>query len=106
MSNAIKLRLDGELTIYSAQETRQLLLHSLAELAQEPAPATLEIDVSGVSEIDTAGMQLLMAARQHAREQGKDIRLAGQGASVTEVIALLGLGDYFSEPAAPAAHAA
>lgn len=97
------LRLDGELTIYTAQETRQLLLQALAP---EAAPAVLNIDLSAVTEADTAGLQLLMAARQYALAQQRDIRLVGLGGAVADVIALLGLQDYFSEPAACADAAA
>lgn len=102
MTSPATLRLDGELTIYSAQETRLLLLQSVAALAEDPAQTVLQIDLSGISEVDTAGMQLLMAARRQAQAQQKDVRLVGHGAAVTEVIELLGLAAYFAEPAGAA----
>jgi anti-anti-sigma factor len=98
MTHPGTLRLDGELTIYTAQETRLLLIQSLAGLAESADQAVLQIDLSGVSEVDTAGMQLLMAARQQAQAQQKDVRLVGQGPAVTEVIELLGLSAYFADP--------
>jgi anti-sigma B factor antagonist len=100
MTSPATLRLDGELTIYTAQETRLILLQSLAGLADDPTQTVLQIDLSGVSEVDTAGMQLLMAARQQAQAQDKDVRLVGHGPAVTEVIELLGLPAYFADPAA------
>jgi anti-anti-sigma factor len=95
---AATLRLQGELTIYAAQETRLLLLESLAALADADAQETLEVDVSDVTETDTAGIQILMAARLQARAMGKDVRLAGRNTAVNEVIGLLGLSAWFDGP--------
>lgn len=56
--DASLIRLVGELTIYSAAACRQSLLDLLADL---PAAAPRRLDLSGISEIDTAGLQLLLA---------------------------------------------
>jgi anti-sigma B factor antagonist len=83
------LRLSGECTIFRAAELRELLL-------AEPAPQ--EIDLSGVTEMDSAGLQLLMAAKLAASRQQRTLRLSGHSASVLEVFELLNVAAYFNDP--------
>ena len=88
------LRIEGELTIFRAAELKPLLL-------ADPLP--LEIDLSGVTDIDTAGVQLLILAKNTARAQQRELRLVAHSPAVKEVFALLDLAGYFSGPlAAPA----
>ncbi|SAI73220.1 Predicted NTP binding protein (contains STAS domain) [Bordetella ansorpii] len=90
------LRLDGELNIYRAQDTRQQLLRTVAGLASQPEPQALDIDLSGVSEIDTSGVQLLLATMRYAQSQGMDTRLVRHSVAVVEAMTLLGLDGYLS----------
>ena len=53
-----RLELGDELTIVTAAETRERLSPYLK------AGTSLELDLSAVSDIDTAGLQLLLAARR------------------------------------------
>ncbi|MEV4141707.1 STAS domain-containing protein [Dactylosporangium sp. NPDC049742] len=62
---ARRLELDGELTIVAAAEQQARVRGFLAE---SPAPA--ELDLSGVTELDTAGLQILLAARREAEQRG------------------------------------
>ncbi|MFC4278784.1 STAS domain-containing protein [Achromobacter aloeverae] len=98
--DARTLRLEGELTIYTAQEVRQRLSQALAADA-EPEP--LCVDLSGVTELDTAGVQLLLAAHARAQAQQRELRLAGLAEPLREVIALLGL-DSTLAPVMAAGH--
>lgn len=86
--NAQALRLEGELTIYTAQEVRQRFLQALAA---DAAPVPLCVDLSGVTELDTSGVQLLLAARALAHARQRELRLGGLAAPLHEVIVLLGL---------------
>jgi anti-sigma B factor antagonist len=79
------LRLDGELTIYRAVELCDLLKAALA------ADGAVDIDLDGVTEIDSAGVQLLMSARKTAHQAARDVRLVALSPAVHEVFALLGL---------------
>lgn len=93
--NACVLRIEGELTIFRAAELKPLLL-------ADPLP--LEIDLSGVTDIDTAGVQLLMLAKNTARAQQRELRLVAHSPAVREVFELLNLGACLGDtPAAPAA---
>ncbi|MDM5177573.1 STAS domain-containing protein [Massilia sp. DJPM01] len=82
---ATVLRLEPELTIYSAARVKQTLLDALQ------ARTDLTLDLADVCEIDSAGVQLLLAAARQAQAGGAALRLAGHSAAVQEAFALLGL---------------
>jgi anti-anti-sigma factor len=88
MSNSSAFRVDGELTIYRAAELRDALLAALAGLADGDS---LQVDLSAVTEMDCAGVQLLMAARKTARAGGRDVRIVDRSPAVTEVFDILQL---------------
>jgi anti-sigma B factor antagonist len=95
------LRLSGELTIYHAAEIKQPLLTMLQ------AGNELEIDLSGVSEIDTAGFQLLMLAKRETDRTGGKLRLTSHSPAVLELIELYNLAGFFGDPLViTAAHSA
>jgi len=77
--------IEGELTIYRAAELKPVLLEAVR--AQD-APA---LDLSAVTEFDSAGLQLLLMARQEAQRLGKPLQVAGASPAVREVFALLGM---------------
>lgn len=86
------LRIEGELTIYRAAELAGALK---ASLAQVPAGGQFELDLSGVTEMDSAGVQLLISARRSADETGRVLRLAGRSPAVAEVLDTLQLASHF-----------
>ncbi|WP_420474666.1 STAS domain-containing protein [Noviherbaspirillum sp. ST9] len=86
------LRLEGEMSIYKAAELKQTLL------AAVPAAGTLEADLSGVTEMDTAGLQLLMLVKKTAQERGVDLKLVNHSPAVVDVFELLNLGTFFGDP--------
>ncbi len=85
------LRITPELTIYGAAELRATLLDALA------ATPTLALDLTDVCEADSAGVQLLIAARRHAAANGGALELTGHSAVLLDALALLGL-DHNAEP--------
>lgn len=92
------LRLDGELTIQTAADCHLTLLSFVNETAGGDAPG-LALDLSGVIGLDSAGVQLLMAARRSLAAQGKTLQLAGSNRSVDAVLATLGLADWLPSAA-------
>ncbi|MEI8171343.1 MAG: STAS domain-containing protein [Rhodoferax sp.] len=94
--NASVLRIEGELTIFRALELKPILLG-------EPAPQ--EIDLSGVTEIDTAGVQLLMLAKKTAQAHQREFRLVAHSPAVIEVFELLNVAAYFDDPLVMASRA-
>ncbi|MEF8700272.1 MAG: STAS domain-containing protein [Candidatus Accumulibacter sp. UW20] len=93
-----RVSLAGELTIYSAGEIK-------AELADAMSGADdLEVDLGGIAEIDTAGLQLMLIAK---RQPGKQIRFVNHPPCVLRLIDLANLGSAFGDPLfIPAADAA
>jgi len=90
--NRLRLHAAGEMTIYSAAELKPALLEALGQSDE------IEIDLSGVSELDTSGVQLLMLVKREAVAAGKGLTLSGHSPAVLEVFELLGLGGWFGDP--------
>jgi anti-anti-sigma regulatory factor len=88
MSTSNTLRIEGELTIFRAMELKPVLL---AE------PAVDQIDLSGVTDLDTAGLQLLMLAKNTALAKKRDVRLIGHSPAVLDVFELLNVAAYFGD---------
>jgi len=87
------LSLSGELTIFRAAELKGELLQALTD-----AGGALELDLSQVSELDTAGLQLLMLLKKTARQRGCELRLLAHSPAVLEVFELLNVAAYFGDP--------
>lgn len=87
------VRLEGEVTIYHAAAQKELLLGALAGCG-----GTLELDLSAVTEIDTAGLQLLMLLKRTAVRQGHELRLIGHSPAVLEVFDLVNVAGTFGDP--------
>ena len=79
------LAVEGEMTIYRAAELKPALL-DLVRMHDAPA-----LDLSAVTEFDSAGLQLLLVARQEAATLGKTLRVQDASAAVRDVFALLGV---------------
>ena len=82
------LRIEGELTIFRAMELKPAML---------PEPPLTDIDLSGVTDLDTAGLQLLMLAKKAAVAEGRELRLLGHSPAVLEVFELLNVAAYFGD---------
>ena len=93
MTQRVSLAIEGELTIYRAQEIQQQLVGALS--AQPPA---LDIDLSAVTELDSAGVQLLMAAKRAADAAGFSLSLLAHSEAVVEVFGLFNLAAFFDDP--------
>ena len=77
-----KLSVKGDLTIYTAVACKQKLLEALSD------SKTVEIDLSKVNEIDTAGVQVLLLAQREARQAGKSAAVTSLSAAVRAVLDL------------------
>lgn len=90
----------NDLTIYSAMQTKPTILEALAHCT------ALEIDLSQVGEIDSAGFQLLLLAKREAARQGKTLRLAAHSAAVRETLDFFNMAAHFGDPLVIPAHEA
>ena len=86
------LSLTGDLTIYHALEQKTVLLDALLTRGD------LELDLSQIGEIDTAGLQLLILLKKEAQRAGKSVRIVGHSQAVSSVIDFCNLAAEFGDP--------
>ena len=86
---ACRVRIDGEMNIYNAGEIKEGLIKAVADARD------IALDLSGVSAIDTAGLQVLLLARREAQRCEKPFRMALASPQVEAVIGLFDLRDFF-----------
>lgn len=88
-SNETGAALSGELTIYTASEIKQRCAELLAKRSD------LEINLAGVTEIDTAGLQLMLLLK---RKPGSDVRFVDHSSPVMRLLDLANLGGALGDP--------
>ncbi len=86
------LSIQDEMTIYTALEQKHQLLDTL-KTAKD-----MQVDLAGVTEIDSAGVQLLMFIKQEAISHHIKFRLINHSQAVVEVFELLNLSKHFGDP--------
>lgn len=86
------VQIEGELSIYSAAELKPQLYSVLQQHVE------LELDLSAVSEMDSAGLQLLIAAKREAQALGRTLRLTQHSPAVLEVLDLCNMAAFFGDP--------
>lgn len=91
-AKAASLVIDGPLSIYNAAEHMGRLINALA------AATALDVDLSGVEDIDTAGLQLLLLLKREGQRTGKAVRIVGHSPAVRSVIDFCGLASHFGDP--------
>lgn len=87
-----RLYLDGNLTIYEAAAHKDRLISALADCQ------VLELDLSQVAEMDSAGFQLLALVKREAGHQGKHLGLVAHSAAVREVLMFFDMVGFFGDP--------
>ena len=88
MSNPNILHIEGELTIFRAMELKPVLLAT---------PPVDVVDLSGVTDLDTAGVQLLMLVKKTAQAQQRELQLVAHSTAVLEVFELLNMAAFFGD---------
>ncbi len=86
------LGIEGEMTIYTAAQLYAELVPFLA------LASPLDIDLSQVTEIDGAGLQLLMLAKRETLRTGVALQLSGHSQVVLEVFELCDLAGTLGHP--------
>lgn len=86
------VKVSGEMTIYTAAELKQALTPLLYR------QQTLELDLSQVSEMDSAGLQLLLAAKKTMQQGVYPLHLVMHSHAVLDALELCQLAAFFGDP--------
>lgn len=84
--------LEGELTIHNAVQIRDELLVQLGKGKE------IEINLQHVSELDTAGVQLLLMVKREAVKLGKTLHFVQHSKAALEVLDLLNIVPVLGDP--------
>lgn len=90
---AATLAIQGEFTIFTAVAMKTRLLETI-----EGAGTDVEINLADVTEIDSAGLQLMVLAKHEAAACGKTLRFVHHSASVLDLLDLCDLSGFFGDP--------
>jgi anti-anti-sigma factor len=74
----------GELDMVSVG----VLEHAVADALADPADTAVELDLAGVSFMDSTGLRALLSARRRADAAGRRLRVVGAGPAVRRVLHL------------------
>jgi anti-anti-sigma factor len=91
-SAACRVAIAGEFSIFTAAAVREQLLAALG------AADEVEVDLSQVSEIDSAGIQLMVAAKREAAAHNRSVRFTCPSGAVSEILELCDLAGLLGDP--------
>ena len=91
-ARGVVLVLSGELDVVSAPALEQ----RLSEALSEPG-AHVTLDLSDLEFVDSAGVSVLIKAKQDAESRGRTLVLARPTEQVHRVFALVGLADWLTD---------
>lgn len=86
-----RLSFEGEMNIYRASEIKELISGYLG------GECAIEADLSGVTEMDSSGLQLLLLMKNESRREGKGFAITAKSEPVSSVISLFRMDGYFSQ---------
>lgn len=89
---ALRMAIGGDLNIYHADEIKQHLIDGIR------GNAVLELDLSRVGEMDSAGFQLLALVKQESRHVDHTLRIVGHSPAVREIIEFFNMVAFFGDP--------
>lgn len=92
MATMRKVAIEGDFTIFAAQGLKEELLAALDSAER------IDVDLSRVSEIDSAGIQLMVAAKKEAAARQKPLAFTGHSPAVLEALDLCDLSSHFGDP--------
>ncbi|HMW17936.1 MAG TPA: STAS domain-containing protein [Accumulibacter sp.] len=89
---AVRLAIQEEMTIYQAPTQKERLLEALI------ATEHLEIDLSAVTGMDSAGLQLLILLKREAQAREKKLTIVAHSAVVQQILDFCNLAGSFGDP--------
>ncbi len=84
-SGMVRLKFEGEITIYTVSSLKKLLLSEMKKMKG------LELDLARVEKFDTSGFQLFLHVKNMAVREKKSIVFNGISNDVSKVFSLYGM---------------
>lgn len=91
-ATVFQFAIEGEMTIFRAEELRETILPLIANNQE------IEIDLSRVTEIDGAGLVLMISIKLEAWQQKKELHFVGHSGVVTTAVDICDLSTFFGDP--------
>lgn len=98
MASQNRLSIVDDMTIYNALDQKNRLMSALADADM------LELDLSHVGEIDTAGLQLLILSKREAARLNKSVTIVAHSPAVRQTLDFCQLAKFFGDPVVITAH--
>ncbi len=86
-----KIRIDHDMTIYTAMDTKAKFMDIMKKNIE------VELDLSGVAEIDTSGLQLLIMLKRELQSNDKKMHLVNHSQAVYEVLDMCNMIQFFGD---------
>jgi len=90
--STLAVLIEGEMNIYSALELKEGLMRALGDAG------SVEADLTGVTEFDSAGLQLLLLASREAAKNGARFSVRAASEPVGAVVELFCLNGFLGLP--------
>jgi len=87
-----ELVIDDEMTIYTAATLKQELLDKVSGCSH------ISVSLEKVSEMDTAGLQIMLMLFDEARRQHQQLHFVNHSAAVVDVLETMNLVAHFGDP--------
>jgi len=84
-----KLRFQGDMDIYAAEETHTVLLPYFEDFK------TFSVELDQVGEIDSSGIQLLLQCHRHSQKSDGQLSILSWSENVQELVGLFQLTERF-----------
>ncbi|MDH5518512.1 MAG: STAS domain-containing protein [Gammaproteobacteria bacterium] len=88
----IDIQIPADMTIYEAGELKELFESSLS------AANCINVSLNNVTEIDTAGIQLMVSLKKNAARDNKVVNFTAHSSAVVSLLDLFDMTTYFGDP--------
>lgn len=88
----IHARLNGEITIFQADELFSLLKPLVVNNKD------LTLDAGDANEMDSSAVQILLVVRDALKANGKELTLVNHSDAVLDIMAVMGMSGCFNDP--------
>lgn len=82
----------ADMTIYEAEEIKGLFSNALKE------EKNISVNLANVAEIDSAGIQLMVALKKEAKESNKTVHYTSHSKAVINLFDLFDISSHFGDP--------